>query len=899
MDLFKRIQDLSAIYDDDGPSAMVPESRPMFNDGGRIGFLKGRLVQKGPNTGKYAVSYQKTTAPKKQKAVTEYFDNEELANNFIEERKKNWGGKRDNSGKPYKAGKKITFTPKQVEKINADLPNGIKLRINEQGNAVWQARKTAGPDNVYNKSFAVTNKNPLKDEGLNLIKQEVNTFIDTYLPNRITKEKFEQLRYLDENINLTQTEFAEKLNKLGYTSISEGKPLNQRTVSRLDNEIGNIKYKSYTLAEQTQFLKNSLDPNEFKEIKNLDLPKDQKESLIRKRANEIRSRDARLNERGVFARGNSREAKLFSNLYQAHTRSNRILIGGEFNGKDLSKRKNWPRDADGNVNWGAKGADGQPAWKSVVFTDTQSPKGPVKLTYNNLKNQVDDAFGPGHFTRSTTAYVTQTQAYKDLGGKDIAKKNIIANYKKKYNGKIPSDAYVEARIANEAPGQVHHWAEGGIGSDPYKVQFVSKSANQAVGNAEKTYKKELRQAGGNPNKIKLAQDNFKKTINQISNEMGGIKYTVGGQTVGKASTVESAYGFEKKGLGKYKIPGSTAPELGALNLPSMYKKLGSVGRKVVGFGTGLLSEKLFFDLDKNNMISKGMSEQEAAAQAAENLTFGLYQNKAYMDNLKKTAESMGVDTSAFDSAYNLNVLNKQYAQNTKNVQEQVDTALLNNDQKTADDLIKNFTVYSDRTKKEYERLENDITGRISGGSPQIMSNAKNFLTDEQFAKPFYDMQDAAIEKLKREKLKAYPTQKKQVDTAAGTMGEGFYNVFDSLTQGAKNLLKGRIIPFGPDRFRPQESERERESRYLKNMDPRELYLYNKQRGFTLDDINAATMGSPAIAEDIENIRYENPGVFFAGGGIAKEAGDRSGAMTTSMNPDSQGLSYLFNRVKKI
>jgi len=203
MDLFKRIQNLSAVYDDDGPSAMVPESRPMFNDGGRIGFLKGRLVQKGPNTGKYAVSYQKTTAPKKQKAVTEYFDNEELANNFIEERKKNWGGKRDNSGKPYKAGKKITFTPKQVAKINADLPNGIKLRINEQGNAVWQARKTAGPDNVYNKSFAVTNKNPLKDEGLNLIKQEVNTFIDTYLPNRITKEKFEQLRYLDENINLT------------------------------------------------------------------------------------------------------------------------------------------------------------------------------------------------------------------------------------------------------------------------------------------------------------------------------------------------------------------------------------------------------------------------------------------------------------------------------------------------------------------------------------------------------------------------------------------------------------------------------------------------------------------------------------------------------------------------
>ena len=36
MDLFKRIQDLSSLYDDDGPSATVPESRPMFNDGGML-----------------------------------------------------------------------------------------------------------------------------------------------------------------------------------------------------------------------------------------------------------------------------------------------------------------------------------------------------------------------------------------------------------------------------------------------------------------------------------------------------------------------------------------------------------------------------------------------------------------------------------------------------------------------------------------------------------------------------------------------------------------------------------------------------------------------------------------------------------------------------------------------
>jgi len=46
MDLFKRIKDLSAVYDDDGPSAMVLESRPMFNDGGRIPFEKAGEVKK-------------------------------------------------------------------------------------------------------------------------------------------------------------------------------------------------------------------------------------------------------------------------------------------------------------------------------------------------------------------------------------------------------------------------------------------------------------------------------------------------------------------------------------------------------------------------------------------------------------------------------------------------------------------------------------------------------------------------------------------------------------------------------------------------------------------------------------------------------------------------------------
>ena len=62
MDLFKRIQDLSAIYDDDGPSATVPESRPMFNNGGMLvqpsvdGSRPGYAKQK--NVGKDLITFK-------------------------------------------------------------------------------------------------------------------------------------------------------------------------------------------------------------------------------------------------------------------------------------------------------------------------------------------------------------------------------------------------------------------------------------------------------------------------------------------------------------------------------------------------------------------------------------------------------------------------------------------------------------------------------------------------------------------------------------------------------------------------------------------------------------------------------------------------------------------------
>src|SRR5210317_915927 len=84
----KRIKDLSAIYDDDGPSATVQGSRPMFNNGGmlvqpsndgsRPGYAKDKknLYPREKGTDKYKLSeaYKKSITPKGYVDVQDLID---------------------------------------------------------------------------------------------------------------------------------------------------------------------------------------------------------------------------------------------------------------------------------------------------------------------------------------------------------------------------------------------------------------------------------------------------------------------------------------------------------------------------------------------------------------------------------------------------------------------------------------------------------------------------------------------------------------------------------------------------------------------------------------------------------------------------------------------------------
>lgn len=496
---------------------------------------------------------------------------------------------------------------------------------------------------------------------------------------------------------------------------------------------------------------------------------------------------------------------------------------------------------------------------------------------------------------------------KDLQGRQIdfgAKKGYVAHHMLPLAGKADITDSDIAIISNKMNAELAQFDKpmNALVNEAYALDFskegslkrmdeINKELAEIVKKAEKKLPKKYEGLIGF-NKLTPVLGEFDAKGNQVFDiERIGADY--------KKSIGQKKIGIPLRDIKRSEIRKlvSEAPTFGALDVPLMFRTLKPATRKLVGGAGGfILPEVLFYQLDKRNRMSKGQSEKEAAAGALESGTLGAYENKAYMEELKKVAESMNIDSSSFDAAYQLNLLTKSYNQNNANYEKNFLQLLEMGDEKRAEDLKKNFDRYTKETQNKYSLLSNNISDNVMntvGASPLIMKEGRENITQEQFEKPFYDIRDTALEKLKREKQKAFDTQKRQVDTAAGSVGENFYQTFDSLTQGAKNILQGRVIPFaskiGLPQYEPLESDREREARYLKEMDPRELFLYNKERGFTYDQ--------PITAADIENLQYENPGLF-AGGGIAKEAGDSSGPPPAS-GPNPQGLLSLKNRGRNL
>jgi len=184
MDLFKRIQDLSAIYDDDGPSATVPESRPMFNE--RTQFDKGGVAK----VKEYVQSLPKNTVVTR-KLIQDFIDSNDVnvnfqnlftknrpayVGNFTKDKSITIDSSYPTGSKRYKKAKAIINDPKlKKEFIKFGNQKGISINdIREKFNIGREEFYEGGLRELFNKDFQLQQASKLKPKTINNITTVLN-----------------------------------------------------------------------------------------------------------------------------------------------------------------------------------------------------------------------------------------------------------------------------------------------------------------------------------------------------------------------------------------------------------------------------------------------------------------------------------------------------------------------------------------------------------------------------------------------------------------------------------------------------------------------------------------------------------------------------------------------------
>ena len=184
MDLFKRIQDLSAIYDDDGPSSTVPESRPMFNE--RMQFDRGGVAK----VKEYVQSLPKNTVVTR-KLIKDFIDANDVnvnfdnlfaknrpayVGNFIKDKSITIDSSYPTGSKRYKKAKAIINNPKlKKEFIKFGNKKGISIKdIREKFNIGIEEFYEGGLRELFDKDFQLQQASKLKPKTINNITTLLN-----------------------------------------------------------------------------------------------------------------------------------------------------------------------------------------------------------------------------------------------------------------------------------------------------------------------------------------------------------------------------------------------------------------------------------------------------------------------------------------------------------------------------------------------------------------------------------------------------------------------------------------------------------------------------------------------------------------------------------------------------
>ena len=149
----------------------------------------------------------------------------------------------------------------------------------------------------------------------------------------------------------------------------------------------------------------------------------------------------------------------------------------------------------------------------------------------------------------------------------------------------------------------------------------------------------------------------------------------------------------------------------------------------------------------------------------------------------------------------------------------------------------------DQRKQDYEILKQSLNEKIRDKIAERDGMIESYKTNlrvseagapidiggkEFFSQPFKDIRAATMEKIEEENRKAYDMQKRQVNFTSGNIG---------------NWLQNNIFTMSP-------LERAELQKQINNMDERELYRFNLQRGMDPDNL--------IRFEDILNYKMTSP-----------------------------------------
>tara|TARA_R100000664_G_C2754978_1_gene142650 strand:- start:165 stop:2513 length:2349 start_codon:yes stop_codon:yes gene_type:complete len=283
-----------------------------------------------------------------------------------------------------------------------------------------------------------------------------------------------------------------------------------------------------------------------------------------------------------------------------------------------------------------------------------------------------------------------------------------------------------------------------------------------------------------------------------------------------------------------------------LNDPVMKKLLNSKGYKDFAklaktpgkfFGIG---DVAFGYLDFLNNTQKGQDTETATKNAISAMTFGGYQGdkRKRIADIKELAVKGGVSPEVFD---NITVFNE----NQNKLVQAITNAKNNWDYYTK----KGLTEEANRIEKLGGQIATNFAKNIEDAGKSLRTNLQvqeagapiDINVDEQWKQSFENVRSAGIDYRTQQAKEAYDTQKRQVNPGAGEIGNWLLNNIFTLNAREKADLQ----------------------KQLNDMDEKELYRYNLQRGISPDQPLSGQSTLEFILQNPEI--YGSPQSYFDGG----------------------------------